>query len=113
LFNFLSFFHSFHLFVGIAEVSYTSNSAAGHSYAEGHVWRARVPESPSGVGAWPMDTDFTVNTLLYPGAESVSSLSNYLHGIKWWLLEPHSGYILENPSRHCAATPEKLLAFFL
>jgi hypothetical protein len=89
------------------------NGAAGHSYAGGHVWRAHLQESPSGVGAWPLDTMFTVNTLLYPGAESMSFLSDYLHGIKWWLLEPHPEYIWDNPSRYCAANPGKHYLIYL
>lgn len=44
------------------------SGAAGHTYGGGHVWRAHLPERPTSPGAWPLDTGFAVNTLMYPGA---------------------------------------------
>ncbi len=81
------------------------NGAAGHSYAGGHIWRAHLPESPSGVGAWPMDTLFEVNTYIYEGAQSMGFLSRFLQDMDWWKLEPHPELVIENPSRYCGANP--------
>jgi len=89
------------------------NGAAGHSYAGGHVWRAHLPESPSGVGVWPMDTSFDINTLYYKGAKSLSYLSSYLQKITWWQLEPHPEYVIENPSPHCSAIPGNVYLAYL
>jgi hypothetical protein len=89
------------------------SGAAGHSYGGGHVWRAHLPESPSGVGAWPLDTSFTVNTMLYKGAESLSFFSEFLHRIKWWELEPHPEFVLENPSHFCSAVPGEEYLIYL
>ncbi len=87
--------------------------AAGHSYGGGHIWRTHLPESPSGVGAWPMDTSFTFNTMLYKGAESISFFSEFLHRIQWWRLEPHPEFVLENPSHFCSAVPGEEYLIYL
>jgi len=81
------------------------SGAAGHSYGGGHLWRAHLPERPTGIGAWPMDTSFNVNTLLYPGAVSIGFMAKYLRGLEWWTLSPHPELILENPSHYCLADP--------
>lgn len=89
------------------------SGAAGHSYGGGHIWRTHLPESPAGVGAWPMDTSFTVNTMLYKGAVSISFFSEFLNGMKWWELEPHPEFVLENPSHFCSANPGKQYLIYL
>ena len=79
------------------------SGAAGHSYGGGHVWRAQVPYSPSGDDTWPWEKDFKVNTLLYPGAQSVSFMAGFLRSIHWWKLDPHPELLSENPSDYCSA----------
>ena len=74
------------------------SGAAGHSYGGGHIWRVHLPERPTGVGSWPMDTSFATNTMLYPGAVSVGFMGKYLRKLEWWKLEPHPELVLENPS---------------
>ena len=64
------------------------SGAAGHTYGGGHIWRAHLPERPTGVGDWPMDTSFATNTLTYPGATSLGFMAKYLRNISWWLLSP-------------------------
>ncbi len=89
------------------------SGAAGHSYGGGHIWRAHLPERPTGVGSWPMDTDFATNTMLYPGAVSVGFMGKYLRKIEWWKLEPRPGLVKDNPSYFCLAIPGKEYLFYL
>jgi hypothetical protein len=81
------------------------SGAAGHSYGGGHIWRVHLPERPTGVDSWPMDTSFKTNTMLYPGAVSVGFMGKYLRKMEWWKLEPHPELVLENPSPYCLADP--------
>lgn len=89
------------------------SGAAGHTYGGGHVWKAHVPEAPAGKDSWPMEMSFDVNTLDYPGSLSIGFLSQILHEMEWWKLEPHPEYVIENPSPHCAADPGKTYLAFL
>jgi hypothetical protein len=89
------------------------SGAAGHSYGGGHIWRVHLPERPTGVGSWPMDTSFATNTMLYPGAVSVGFMGKYLRNMEWWKLEPHPELMLENPSPFCLADPGREYLFFL
>ena len=89
------------------------SGAAGHSYGGGHIWRAHLPERPTGVGSWPMDTSFLTNTMLYPGAVSVGFMGKYLRKLEWWKLEPHPELVYENPSHFCLAVPGKEYLFYL
>ncbi|MFZ2338538.1 MAG: DUF5060 domain-containing protein [Bacteroidales bacterium] len=89
------------------------SGAAGHSYGGGHIWRVHLPERPTGVGSWPMDTSFTVNTMLYPGAVSVGFMGKFLRKLEWWKLEPHPELVLENPSPFCLADPGREYLFYL
>lgn len=81
------------------------SGAAGHSYGGGHIWRVHLPERPTGVDSWPMDTSFATNTMLYPGAVSVGFMGKYLRKMEWWKLDPHPELVLENPSPYCLADP--------
>jgi hypothetical protein len=83
------------------------SGAAGHTYGGGHIWIGHTPETPKRGGSWPLDTSFRVNTLVYPGAVSMSFMSGYLNAMKWWELEPHPELIMESPSPYCAAVPGK------
>ncbi len=87
--------------------------AAGHSYGGGHIWRVHLPERPTGVGSWPMDTSFTTNTMLYPGAISVGFMGKYLRKLEWWKLEPHPEFVIDNPSHYCLAEPGSEYLFYL
>jgi len=89
------------------------SGAAGHTYGGGHTWRAHLPERPTEVGAWPMDTSFSSNTLLYPGAISVGFMGNFLRTLEWWKMEPHPELVGENPSQYCLADPGREYLFFL
>ncbi len=89
------------------------SGAAGHTYGGGHIWRAHLPERPTGVGDWPIDTSFATNTMKYPGAQSIGFLANYLRSIKWWQLSPAPELVLENPSSYCAADPGKEYLVYL
>ncbi len=89
------------------------SGAAGHSYGGGHVWRVHLPERPTGVGSWPMDTSFAANTMLYPGAISVGYMGKFLRNLEWWKLEPHPELMLENPSPFCLADPGTEYLFYL
>jgi len=89
------------------------SGAAGHSYGGGHIWRVHLPERPTGVGSWPMDTSFATNTMLYAGAVSVGFMGKYLRNLEWWKLEPHPELILENPSPFCLADPGREYLFYL
>jgi len=91
--------------IRFAAWSAVMSGAAGHTYGGGHIWRAHLPERPTGVGSWPMDTSFATNTMIYPGAVSVGFMGKYLRKIEWWKLEPHPEIILENPSPFCLADP--------
>jgi len=81
------------------------SGAAGHSYGGGHIWRVHLPERPTGVGSWPMDTSFAANTMLYPGAVSVGFMGKFLRNLEWWKMEPHPELVMENPSPYCLANP--------
>ena len=89
------------------------SGAAGHSYGGGHIWRAHLPERPTGVGSWPMDTSLMTKTMLYPGAVSVGFMGKYLRKLEWWKLEPHPELVYENPSHFCLAVPGKEYLFYL
>jgi hypothetical protein len=89
------------------------SGAAGHSYGGGHIWRVHLPERPTGVGPWPMDTSLKSNTMLYPGAISVGFMGKYLKKIEWWNLEPHPELVKENPSPFCLADPGNEYLFYL
>ncbi len=89
------------------------SGAAGHSYGGGHVWRVHLPERPTGIGSWPMDTSLATNTMLYPGAVSVGFMGKYLRKTGWWKLEPHPELVLENPSPYCLADPGKEYIIYL
>lgn len=91
--------------IRFAAWSAVMSGAAGHTYGGGHIWRAHLPERPTGVGSWPMDTSFSTNTMLYPGAVSVGFMGKYLRKLEWWKFEPHPELITENPSRFCLADP--------
>jgi hypothetical protein len=88
------------------------SGAAGHSYAGGHVWKAHVPESPMGPDSWPMDLDFGVNTMDYPGAVSMGVMSRFLHEMEWWRFEPSPELMLDYPGPFCATIRgEKIMAY--
>jgi hypothetical protein len=89
------------------------SGAAGHTYGGGHVWLAYLPEKAGGGGQWPVDKSFDKNTMLYPGALSMSFMSKYLNSMKWWELEPHPELVLENPSQYCAANIGKEYLVYL
>lgn len=89
------------------------SGAAGHTYGGGHAWRAHLPERPTEVGAWPMDTSFSTNTLFYPGAVSVGFLGKFLRKLEWWKMDPHPELVGENPSQYCLADPGREYLFFL
>jgi len=89
------------------------SGAAGHTYGGGHIWRVHLPERPTGVGSWPMDTSFSTNTMNYPGAVSLGFMANYLRTFKWWELSPCPELVLENPSPYCAANPGKEYLLYL
>ncbi len=99
--------------IRFAAWSAVMSGAAGHTYGGGHVWRAHLPERPTGRGSWPLDTSFSVNTLLYPGAVSVGFMGQYLRKLEWWKLEPHPDLVRENPSHFCLAVPGKEYLFYL
>ncbi len=99
--------------VRFAAWSAVMSGAAGHTYGGGHTWRVHLPERPTGIGSWPMDTSLSVNTLIYPGAVSVGFMGNYLRKIEWWKLEPHPEFVLENPSPFCLADPGNEYLFYL
>jgi hypothetical protein len=89
------------------------SGAAGHSYGGGHVWRAHVPESPAGRGAWPLEMEFDRNTLDYAGARNLSFMARFMSMVKWWELSPHPELVHENPSNFCAALPDQEYVVFL
>jgi hypothetical protein len=89
------------------------SGAAGHSYGGGHTWIAHLPESPVGIGAWPMDTSFNTHTLKYPGARSMSFMGTFLKSISWWKLEPAPELVLENASSFCSADHGKEYLVYL
>jgi len=99
--------------VRFAAWSAIMSGAAGHTYGGGHTWRVHLPERPTGVGSWPMDTSLSVNTLIYPGAVSVGFMGKYLSKIEWWKLEPHPEFVKENPSPFCLADPGNEYLFYL
>jgi len=89
------------------------SGAAGHTYGGGHVWKAHVPESPMRKDSWPMDLSFTVNTMDYPGAVSISIMAKFLKKLEWWKLEPHPELILEYPLKYCIADPGNEYVIYL
>lgn len=99
--------------VRFAAWSAVMTGAAGHTYGGGHIWRAHLPERPTGTGSWPMDTDLATNTMLYPGAVSVGFMGKYLRKTEWWKLEPRPGLVKDNPSYFCLALPGKEYLYYL
>jgi hypothetical protein len=89
------------------------SGAAGHTYGGGHVWWAHVPESPAGVGTWPLESGFDRTTYEYEGAVSMGILSYFFKEIKWWNLEPHPEFILEYPQPYCLASPGEEYVIYL
>jgi hypothetical protein len=89
------------------------SGAAGHSYGGGQIWKAHVPEAPAGKDSWPMEMNFTADTLDYPGAKSISFMAKFLKNIPWQRLEPHPELVLENPSHFCSARPGEEYVVFL
>lgn len=87
--------------------------AAGHSYGGGHAWCAHLPERPTKVGSWPLDTSFKANTLMYPGAVSIGFMARFLRGLQWWTLSPHPELVLENSSPYCMADPGREYLIYL
>ncbi len=88
------------------------SGAAGHSYGGGHVWRAHVPEAPDERGAWPLQLDFTTDTLDYPGAKSLGFLARFMRGIPWWQLAPHPELLHDTPAPYCLAEPGREYVIF-
>lgn len=99
--------------VRFAAWSAVMSGAAGHTYGGGHTWRVHLPERPTGVGSWPMDTSLRVNTLIYPGAVSTGFMGKYLSKLEWWKLEPHPEFVKENPSPFCLADPGNEYLYYL
>ena len=89
------------------------SGAAGHTYGGGQVWKAHVPESPADKDSWPMEMNFEVNTLDYPGAQSISYLAKFLKSTAWWQMAPHPELVKENPSPYCLAKPGEEYVIFL
>ena len=99
--------------VRFAAWSAVMSGAAGHTYGGGHTWRVHLPERPTGVGSWPMDTSLKTNTLVYPGAVSVGFMGKYLRQTGWQNMEPHPELVNDNPSHYCLAEPGKEYIFYL
>jgi hypothetical protein len=74
------------------------SGAAGHSYGGGHQWWADVPDPslPPRKDVWPRPP-LSLDTLDYPGAESIGFLAKFLKEIEWWRFEPHPELVLEYP----------------
>jgi len=89
------------------------SGAAGHTYGGGHVWWAHVPESPAGVGSWPLEVGFDRTTYDYEGAVSMGILAKFFKGIQWWNMEPHPELILEYPQPFCLARPGEEYVIYL
>jgi hypothetical protein len=99
--------------IRFAAWSSVMSGSAGHTYGGGHIWRAHLPERPTGRDSWPLDSSFSINTMLYPGAVSVGFMGHYLRKLEWWKLEPHPELVKENPSHFCLAVPGKEYLFYL
>lgn len=99
--------------VRLAAWSAILSGAAGHTYGGGHVWVAHTPASPASPMPWPLDANFTVNTLDYPGAVSMGHLARFFSGIQWWRLEPHPELVLDYPQKFCAAVPGEEYVLYL
>jgi Protein of unknown function (DUF4038)/Putative collagen-binding domain of a collagenase len=89
------------------------SGAAGHTYGGGHIWLAHTPESPAGGGPWPLEKSFEKNTLNYPGAISMGTMSTILGQLPWWQLEPDPGLIKEYAEPYCAAIPGQHYLIYL
>ncbi len=89
------------------------SGAAGHSYAGGHVWKAHVPEAPAGNDTWPMEMEFDVNTLDYPGAQSVGFMATFLKNVPFWTMEPRPDLIKGNPSKYCGMMQDPQYLIYL
>ena len=89
------------------------SGAAGHSYGGGHVWKAHVPEAPSGKDSWPMDMSFDTNTLDYPGAMGMSHMAAFMRAARWWELAPHPELVGEYSEPYCAAMPGERYVVYL
>lgn len=99
--------------VRLAAWSAMLSGAAGHTYGGGHVWIAHTPSSPAGKMSWPLEADFAVNTLDYPGAISMGHMAKFLGGIQWWRLEPHPELVIDYPQKFCAAAPGEEYVIYL
>lgn len=89
------------------------SGAAGHTYGGGHVWLAHTPDSPMGGGPWPLEKDFSKNTLNYPGAVSMGHLAVFFKNIEWWKLSPHAELLYEYPDKYCLAYPGREYIVYL
>ncbi|MFC2126578.1 DUF4038 domain-containing protein [Bacteroidota bacterium] len=89
------------------------SGAAGHTYGGGHVWRAHVPESPAGRGAWPLEEEFTRTTYDYEGAVSMKHLANFFKDIKWWKMSAHPELVLDYPQPFCLGDPGEEYVVYL
>ena len=99
--------------IRFAAWSAVMSGAAGHTYGGGHIWRVHLPERPTGIGSWPMDTSLTTNTMVYPGAISTGFMGKYLRKLEWWKLKPHPELVMENPSPYCLADPGNEYLFYI
>jgi hypothetical protein len=89
------------------------SGAAGHTYGGGHVWWAHVPESPSDLGSWPIESGFDRTTYDYEGAVSMGILAKFFKSIQWWNMAPHPELILEYPQPFCLARPGEEYLIYL
>ena len=81
------------------------SGAAGISYGGGQVWKAHTAESPEKEDRWPMEMDFNVDTLNYPGATGIGLLSRFFSELSWWRLTPHPELVRDYTPRLCLAAP--------
>ena len=56
------------------------------------------------LGSWPIDPA-DVDTIHYPGANSMGFMAKLLHGVEWWKLGPHPELVSEYATRYCSAVP--------
>ncbi|MBS1747432.1 MAG: DUF4038 domain-containing protein [Bacteroidetes bacterium] len=90
------------------------SGASGHTYGGGHLWLAYTPETSEGDhNSWPLDKDPAKNTLDYPGALSISYLSNFFKKIQWWNLSSHPELLHEYPAKYCFARPGEEYVIYL
>lgn len=91
------------------------SGAAGHTYGGGHQWWAYIPDptrpAQARLGSNPIDPA-DVDTIHYPGANSMGFMAKLLQGMEWWKLEPHPELVSEYAARYCSAVPgEEYLAY--